>query len=374
MVDLYEKQGLQRIIKYIKQSRKPVIIFGAGSYGQAVYCMLRHKGAINNVKAFCDNSAQKRGEIIYGLEVLDYETVKIYFPDCIFIIASTYYIEIEDQLKGLCETNFYTIYPQQIEYSKEWYEIMDRGRIKILKDWSSINSTEFERNRSKLEGLLADQESKDVLKNIIAFRNTGDYGYINSIYNPNEIQYFDDSIIELSDDEYFIDLGAWDGDTVCNFIKVTNNRYRHIVSFEPGEQQFKALNSMIRSRQLTNIDTYKIGAWSESAYLTFEENEDSSKINNEGSTKIKVNAMDNMFLEQPVSFIKMDIEGAEKEALMGAKKIIHKYKPKLAVCVYHKPEDIVRLPLLINEILPEYKIFLRHHTEFHTETVCYAIC
>ena len=131
---------------------------------------------------------------------------------------------------------------------------------------------------------------------------------------------------------------------------------------------------MIRSRQLTNIDTYKIGAWSESAYLTFEENEDSSKINNEGSTKIKVNAMDNMFLEQPVSFIKMDIEGAEKEALMGAKKIIQKYKPKLAVCVYHKPEDIVRLPLLINEILPEYKIFLRHYTEFHIETVCYAIC
>ena len=372
-MDLHEKQGLNRIINIIKKEGRPIIIFGAGAYGQVVYCILRHKGVIENVKAFCDNDRQKHGSSIYGIEVLDYETAKRDYSNCIFIIASIYHTEIEDQLKGLCETSFYTIYPQQVEYSKDWYELMYEIRSNAVDNWNNINNTEFICNMNKLEELLADQESKDVLKNIVNFRNTGDYSYIENIYNPYVLQYFDNSIIELRDDEFFIDLGAWEGDTICNFIKASNNKYKRIVSFEPGEQQFKALNQMIRNKNLINIDTYKIGAWSETGYLFFEEDGGgSSRIYDKGATKIKVDAMDNMFLDEPVSFIKMDVEGAEEQALLGAKNIIQKYKPKLAICVYHKPEDIVGLPLLIKEILPEYKIYLRHHTEFDIETVCYA--
>ena len=366
-----EKKEFDRIVEYIKQGENKIIIFGAGSYGKMVYRMLKDKGVVNKLIAFCDNDRQKYGDSIYGLEVLGYEAAKRDYPNCIFVIASTYYTEIENQLKKLCEKNYYTICPRHIaEYNDE---VMHQGRIWMAKEWAKINKVDFKYNMNKLEELLADQESKDVLNNIVNFRNTGDYSYIENIYNPYVLQYFDNSIIELRDDEFFIDLGAWEGDTICNFIKASNNKYKRIVSFEPGEQQFKALNQMIRNKNLINIDTYKIGAWSETGYLFFEEDGGgSSRIYDKGATKIKVDAMDNMFLDEPVSFIKMDVEGAEEQALLGAKNIIQKYKPKLAICVYHKPEDIVGLPLLIKEILPEYKIYLRHHTGFDIETVCYA--
>lgn len=74
-----------------------------------------------------------------------------------------------------------------------------------------------------------------------------------------------------------------------------------------------------------------------------------------------------------VTFIKMDIEGAELESLKGAQKVIQRDKPKLAICIYHKPEDMVELPLYIKELVPEYKFYIRHHSNFINETVLYAI-
>lgn len=82
--------------------------------------------------------------------------------------------------------------------------------------------------------------------------------------------------------------------------------------------------------------------------------------------------LDNLFIDTPITFIKMDIEGAEKESILGAKEIIKKYKPKLAICVYHKLEDIYMIPKMIKELVPEYKLYLRHHSLGMWETVCYA--
>lgn len=74
-----------------------------------------------------------------------------------------------------------------------------------------------------------------------------------------------------------------------------------------------------------------------------------------------------------MTFIKMDIEGAELEALHGCRDTIIKYRPKLAICVYHKPEDIIEIPSYIHEIVPEYKLYLRHHSKDLSETVLYAL-
>jgi len=80
------------------------------------------------------------------------------------------------------------------------------------------------------------------------------------------------------------------------------------------------------------------------------------------------------FINDEVSFIKMDIEGAEIKALTGARKLIKKYKPKLAISAYHLPLDIIQIPLIIHDMAPEYKLYLRHHSLVHYETVLYAVC
>ena len=88
---------------------------------------------------------------------------------------------------------------------------------------------------------------------------------------------------------------------------------------------------------------------------------------------IDVRKLDTILSDENVTFIKMDIDGAELDALKGAKAIIQKNKPKLAISIYHKPEDIIEIPLLLHEILPEYKFYIRHYSIYSVETVLYAI-
>lgn len=117
--------------------------------------------------------------------------------------------------------------------------------------------------------------------------------------------------------------------------------------------------------------------WDESKELSFAANGTAnshiaeSEENN--MVKVKVISLDEMLGGRPVSFIKMDIEGAEYKALAGARNTIVKNKPKLAICVYHKAEDIWELPGLILEMRPDYKLYFRHYSDNSTETILYAL-
>ena len=93
---------------------------------------------------------------------------------------------------------------------------------------------------------------------------------------------------------------------------------------------------------------------------------------NNDVVKVQVTAMDEVIKDR-VSFIKMDIEGAELRALRGAKYLIQKYKPKLAISIYHKPEDIIDIPNYIVDLVPEYKFYIRQYSYGYCETVLYAI-
>jgi hypothetical protein len=98
-----------------------------------------------------------------------------------------------------------------------------------------------------------------------------------------------------------------------------------------------------------------------------------SKIADDGEIEVSVETLDSLPIETP-TFIKMDIEGSEKAALEGARKLIARDKPKMAICVYHKPNDLWELPLYIKELAPEYKIFMRHYSlRSAHETVAYAV-
>jgi hypothetical protein len=97
-----------------------------------------------------------------------------------------------------------------------------------------------------------------------------------------------------------------------------------------------------------------------------------SCITANGNSTVKALRLDDYVFEFPPTFIKLDIEGSEMNALVGAKNTILKHKPKLAVCVYHKPTDLWEIPLFLKKLVPEYTIHLRHHSDFLNETVCYA--
>lgn len=98
-----------------------------------------------------------------------------------------------------------------------------------------------------------------------------------------------------------------------------------------------------------------------------------SRVSDAGED-VKCDTLDRLLEGKKISFIKMDIEGAERRAVMGARDIIEKNKPVLAICIYHKPEDFFDIPLLIESLFPgEYKYFVRQYRYGHSETVLYAM-
>ena len=191
------------------------------------------------------------------------------------------------------------------------------------------------------------------------------------IWGKTSRQYFD--VLSIGEEEVFVDAGSFDGNTIANFMDCCERKYKSIIAFEPIEKQFKYIKQRCEKECWKNIKVYNYGVWDKNEKLSFLENNSASRIDREGKIQIEGVKLDD-FIKKEVTFIKMDIEGAELRALSGAADIIRKYRPKLAICVYHKLEDIVEIPLKIIDIEPEYKFYIRHYSTNDWETVLYAVC
>lgn len=204
-----------------------------------------------------------------------------------------------------------------------------------------------------------------------------DFGRI--IDNANKIQYFDLPELKTNktEDEVFVDLGAFDGQTSNMFIKWAE-KYKKIFVLEPEPQNMEKCKRTLGPIG-AEYEILPFGAWDKREELSFVSGlngashiGDASQETEEKQITIQVDKIDDLIHEK-VTFVKMDIEGAEINALKGAEKIIKTYKPKLAICVYHKKEDIWEIPRLILNYVPEYKLYLRHYSLTKDETVLYCI-
>lgn len=184
-------------------------------------------------------------------------------------------------------------------------------------------------------------------------------------------------IFELSENEAFVDCGAYIGDTIDLFVKNVSNRYKHIYALEPDSQNFEKLKK--NTSHLKNIELYNCGAWNSNGVLSFSNNSNGtiSKIDEQGANSITVKKLDDLLSDKQPTYIKMDIEGSEMQALEGAQNVL-KTLPKLEICVYHRPDDLIKIPNFLNHIQNssgrKYKLYLRHHPVFNLhELVVYAV-
>lgn len=195
----------------------------------------------------------------------------------------------------------------------------------------------------------------------------------NSLMSSWGTPYFDPDIFEFSEKEIFVDAGAFHGETTIEFTKRCP-LYEKVYSFEPDRINFSKLISDMQNN-ITDVEWINAGLWNENRTLYFERGGDNGTgacIKHDGKERVSVVSLDHVLNGAKVTYIKMDIEGAELEALEGAKETIKKYKPKLAICVYHKYQDILAIPEYILELLPEYKLKLRHYTTYLYDTILYA--
>ncbi len=195
-----------------------------------------------------------------------------------------------------------------------------------------------------------------------------------------ENQYFCNDLVHIEDVTCFVDCGAYDGDSFRSFCKNyeqnTGKKYGgKAYLLEPAKDGFKKLSDAYSTAE--DIKILQCGAWSEKATLRFAEKEQEStanKIVEGGKIEVPVDKIDNIISGQDkVGFLKMDIEGSELNALKGAEEVIKRDKPILAICVYHKKEDLVTIPQYIKAICPTYKLYLRSHERWCRELVLYAL-
>lgn len=238
-----------------------------------------------------------------------------------------------------------------------------------VKFWNTFRA-DFAENRDKYDwvyGLLSDQESKQVLTKIINFRLSQDLNFMRGFTDAQYRQYFEDFLGLESEGEIFADVGCFDGYTSLEFIKRCPN-YEAIHVFEPEPGNMRVVSDKLSGHE--RIHYHPFGLSNGAQTLRFQSHGSSSRISDEGDIEIQVARLDDL-LQGPFTFLKMDIEGGEMDALEGAQNAIKLYHPRLAISVYHRFDDLWKIPQRIFSYRNDYQIFLRHYTEGVDETVMF---
>ncbi len=221
--------------------------------------------------------------------------------------------------------------------------------------------------------LLGDRQSERVFEAIVT-RVLGDGSNAEIMLDVCEgDQYFPAGIVELTEHETFVDVGAFDGDTVRDLVRRTNGRLDRIFAFEIDSANYESLTANVRRMPEGSLVTaFNVGIWDSECDVEYSVGESNSTVGS-GEGRGHVVPLDVVLEGEKPTFIKMDIEGAELNALRGAKKLIYEQRPTLAICVYHKFSHLWEIPLYVKSLVPEYTIYLRHHNSMEYETVCYAV-
>lgn len=254
-----------------------------------------------------------------------------------------------------------------------WYRIMYRSQMK--QDIEYYQRPEVQTRIKRIIPQFADDESRVTYKKAIKFKQKR---YGKDRPRVTYPQYFLPSLIgDGADEEVFIDGGGFIGDTYDEFINWSHNRFRSYVFFEPSTVNLEKFKDRIDDKR---IKCRNEGLWNEKATLCFSggtsEGERIIEGNSEDNNRvvnINVTAIDLEPECEHATFIKMDIEGSELNALKGAINTIRKNRPKLAICIYHSNEDMLRIPEWCFKNLNNYRFYVRHHHYLSCDTVLYAI-
>lgn len=195
------------------------------------------------------------------------------------------------------------------------------------------------------------------------------------IFVAQEEQYFNPDFMTFEKEEIFLDVGC------CNLsssirLKGHCKTLKRVYAFEPDPHNYNICEKTAGLHFKDGVvKIIRKGTWSENKTVSFDASSDgTSHVSESGGTSIEVVAIDDAIAPgEKVTFIKMDVEGAELESLKGARHTIWRCKPKLAICIYHKASDMYEIPLYIKELVPEYKLYVRHHSNGASETGLYAM-
>lgn len=360
------KQDLLSNYNDVIENMKGVFIFGTKTIGQRAYENLIRNGY--SIIGFIDNNTSLQGKYINNVKVYSLEeALKISVEATVIICSLTYGGEMEEQLIEI-GIKQYIHYPILTLYSENKFPICNQCLDGILEDLIKNKDRYIE-----LFDKMQDIESKDILNNIILYRMTFKLKYIKKAFEisiKNGEEYFDKKIIK-DNLNVFVDGGGYLGETTEKFIEFNKGQYRKVYFFEPD------LNLLDRARKnlskYENIELINAGLGKKRELLMFNDTGDmGGNFCDNGNIAIQIECLDE-YIDKDIDFIKLDVEGFERDTIVGAKKMIVKNRPHMVISAYHKPSDIWGIVEEVDSIYTDYKLYIRHYTKNILETDLYFI-
>lgn len=331
-----EKELWQRL----KKTDKPIVLYGMGNGAEKILDTLeKYKISAKGVFA---SDGFVRQKTFRGFNVESYGEIKSRLGNMIVLVAfGSSRPEVIENIKRIsAEQELYV--PDVPVYGNGLFD------TNYLKE----NAEDIK----YIYSLLCDDISKKTFENLIYYRLSGKPEYL--YYCEKNINEAYESFLNLRDDETFVDLGAYNGDTVNDFICRTNGKYRKIYAVEPDEKSYKKLIS--NTEKLSNIT--RINACVSDTDGTAQFSMRGGRNSSIGIGKeIKSITVDTLLGGKEATFIKYDVEGGEAAAIKGSKNTILTFKPELQIACYHRTEDLIAIPKQILNIRRDYKIYLRHN-------------
>lgn len=352
------------VMTSLRRSPYPVILYGAaGDVGERIVGKLSENGLhIAGVALDGDCPAVAGTPALSGMEV--------YRPADADERFAAYHVII----------GFVKGYGQTERIARKFRHARSVDYLSELFNMEIITPSFVAAHREPLEALydsLCDPLSKDSFVAYLLAKIRQDMQYIPPYFDRK--QYFPDGFFTLSDRESYFDCGAFTGDTVADFLNATGGKYRHIWAVEPDPSNCRQLMRFVAERQLTGVEVVNKGIYGFTGRLPFQaEGNMLSMIAEDalqaaGADTVEVDTVDRIAAGRPVTYIKMDVEGAELMALHGARQTILAHRPLLGISIYHRQRDLIDIPAFIKSVAPEYRFYFRVHKKLAIDTVLYAV-
>lgn len=334
---------------YLQSVEKPILLYGMGDGADKVIAVCERKNI--NISGVFASDGFSRNKVFHGFEVTDYSAAKRIFGN--FIVLMSFATRLDDVIE-----NVMRIATEQELYCPD-VPVFGEGLFdsEFVKD--NYDKLEMVYNR------LSDEKSKEVFVNLILGKLTGNVRYLIDAETPIDEAY--ESIIKPDSDAHYVDIGAYNGDTIREFLSFSKG-YSKITAFEPDARNYRKLIAFAEEAGIDTSDIHNIAAWDKSEVLTFysrsgRNSAGTTSHKNAKSVEIKADAADN-YINSCVDFINIDAEGSDRRVILGLNKTIREYSPTVSCAIYHRNEDFFDIPNLLYELYGGCELYVRHFKYF----------
>lgn len=351
-----EVQGL------LREEEKSIYIWGLGQIGQRVLHDLRALGVTPH--AFVDNNEACWGKEAFGIPCISPANLARVDDPLVILGLGVRAGEVAKELRDM-----------GVRRILDELDVSEFGLREVFADLFDMPAAVAAERIGACFDLLEDERSRYVLwRKLQAFFSfkpgLGWKQHYDDIFVPH--QYFLPELVHFTADDVLVDCGAYTGDTMEDFLG-RGQPFQKYIAYELSSRNYGILcGNMEKCSEAEKLVAYNYGVGEKAEKIFYDENISATAAAAEGTPGEIVRMSDHLAGER-VTFIKMDIEGAERAALRGGEELIRREQPKLAICVYHRISDHWELPLMMHEMEPGHKLYLRHHTPVYYETVCYSL-